>query len=57
MNWTPSTDAKRYANVASAKANDAAVKAALKKVHDGFETVGEPCMQAGMGKAPAAKKP
>ena len=42
------TDAKTYANVAATKANDAAVKAALKKVHDGFETVGKPCMQAAM---------
>lgn len=42
------TDAKTYANVAGTKANDAAVKAALKKVHDGFETVGKPCMQAAM---------
>lgn len=42
------TDARTYANVASTKANDAAVKAALKKVHDGFETVGRPCMQAAM---------
>jgi hypothetical protein len=42
------TDAKAYANVAATKANDAAVKAALKKVHDGFETVGKPCMQAAM---------
>ncbi|MDP1890279.1 MAG: hypothetical protein Q8K55_05255, partial [Gemmatimonadaceae bacterium] len=42
------TDAKSYANAASTTANDAAVKAALKKVHDGFETVGKPCMQAAM---------
>lgn len=41
-------DAEAYANVAATKANDAAVKAALKKVHDGFETVGKPCMQAAM---------
>jgi len=41
-------DAKTYATVAATKANDAAVKAALKKVHDGFETVGKPCMQAAM---------
>ncbi|MBW7934447.1 MAG: hypothetical protein H3C62_12760, partial [Gemmatimonadaceae bacterium] len=42
------TDAKAYAQVAASKANDAAVKAALKKVHDGFETVGRPCVQAAM---------
>lgn len=41
-------DAKAYANAAATKANDAALKAALKKVHDGFETVGKPCMQAAM---------
>jgi hypothetical protein len=41
-------DAKAYAQVVSSKANDAAVKAALKKVHDGFETVGEPCIHAAM---------
>ncbi|MBI5599985.1 MAG: hypothetical protein HY944_00295 [Gemmatimonadetes bacterium] len=59
------TDAKAYANVVVTTANDAAVKAALKKVHDGFETVGKPCIHAamkakggmGMDKAPAAKKP
>ncbi|MBA4072073.1 MAG: hypothetical protein C0497_09600 [Gemmatimonas sp.] len=65
------TDAETYANVAATKASDSAVKAALRKVHDGFETAGKPCMQAamkakggmgmgmgmGMGKAPAAKKP
>lgn len=42
------TDAKAFAAVAASKANDAAVKAALKKVHDGFETVGKPCVQAAM---------
>lgn len=42
------SDAKAYANVASTKANDAAVKAALKKVHDGFEAAGKPCMQVAM---------
>jgi hypothetical protein len=41
-------DAKAYSAVAATKANDAAVKAALKKVHDGFETVGKPCVQAAM---------
>lgn len=51
------TDARTYANVAATKANDAAVKAALKKVHDGFETVGKPCIMAAMGRAPGAKKP
>jgi len=41
-------DAKAYAGVASSQAADAAVKAALKKVHDGFEVVGKPCVQAAM---------
>ena len=41
-------DAKDYADVAAGKANDAGVKTALKKVHDGFETVGKPCMMAAM---------
>lgn len=40
-------DAKRYA-ASAAKASDADVKAALKKVHDGFEAVGEPCIHAAM---------
>lgn len=42
------TDARTYANVVDTKANDAAVKAALTKVHDGFKAVGKPCMQAAM---------
>lgn len=42
------TDAKAYAAVAAGKANDASVKASLKKVHDGFETVAMPCMMAAM---------
>jgi hypothetical protein len=54
-------DAKAYAGAVTAKANDAAVKAGLKKVHDGFETAGEPCvhaaMEAAMKKAPTAKPP
>ncbi len=41
-------DAQAYAKVVASKANDAAVKAALKKVHDGFETAGRPCVQAAM---------
>jgi soluble cytochrome b562 len=41
-------DAKTYAKVVADKGNDAAVKAALKKVHDGFEIAGKPCMQAAM---------
>ena len=41
-------DAKAYAGVVAGKADDAAVKAALKKVHDGFEKVAMPCMMASM---------
>jgi hypothetical protein len=39
---------KAYASVAANAAKDADVKAALKKVHDGFEKAAMPCMMAGM---------
>jgi hypothetical protein len=39
---------KAFASVATNPAKDADVKAALKKVHDGFEKTAEPCMMAGM---------
>ncbi|MBI2408612.1 MAG: hypothetical protein HYV19_09965 [Gemmatimonadetes bacterium] len=41
-------DAKAYAKVVADKRNDAAVKGALKKVHDGFDAAGKPCVQAAM---------
>ena len=39
---------KAYASVAANSAKDADVKAALKKVHDGFEKAAMPCLMAGM---------
>jgi hypothetical protein len=48
-------DVKAYAAMVGAKADDASVKAGLKKVHDGFEKVGKPCMMAAMHPKGAAK--
>jgi len=39
---------KAYASVATQSAKDADVKAALKKVHDGFEKAAMPCLMARM---------
>ena len=39
---------KAFANVATNPAKDADVKAALQKVHDGFEKAAMPCLMAGM---------
>lgn len=41
-------DAKAYGEVVKNKGSDDAVKAALKKTHDGFEKVAMPCMMGGM---------
>ena len=41
-------DANAYGEVVKNKGSDDAVKAALKKTHDGFEEVAMPCMMAGM---------
>jgi len=42
------TDVNGFGAVVARKATDAEVKAALKKVHDGFEKVAMPCMMGGM---------
>jgi len=42
------SDTKSFATLAANKAKDADVKGALKKVHDGFEKIMMPCMQAKM---------
>jgi hypothetical protein len=50
-------DAKAYASVVKANGTDDAVKAALKKAHDGFEKAAMPCMMAGMKDMKDMKKP
>lgn len=49
-------DANAYADAAKAGASDDAVKASLKKAHDGFEKVAMPCMMSAM-KGMDHKKP
>lgn len=50
-------DLKAIGTLAKGQGNDAALVAAITKAHDSFRPVAQPCMMAGMGKAPAAKKP
>jgi hypothetical protein len=50
-------DAKAFGGVVRNAGTDDAVKAALKKTHDGFEKVAMPCMMEGMKGMKDMKKP
>ncbi len=48
-------DVNAYADLVARKGADADVKAALKRVHDGFKKVAMPCMMGGMKDMPGMK--